>query len=279
MAKSSDPDVKTGDESKLPSGEDKITPDDDAASQNKFKSEIAEIEAQLQENLQEKATQVVLNQKTIQSGNAILEAEQTAGKMAILGELSDKNKLEQKNNAQAGDTRIEELSFSLISGSDTGSKNIDKTNDISPEGIINQITSELKGNAVSDGSRVRITLNPPSLGTLEMDVTVRNNRVEIVIVADNKDVQQILNNHIDQLKGSLQTQGLKIERCDVLMQGNREDYRQNLGQHAFHHNGSGEGSNRRQDNSEKNFKLNVKATAKHQDNVLKASTDNISLFA
>jgi flagellar hook-length control protein FliK len=202
-----------------------------------------------------------------------------ASMQAILGELSDKTKPEQKTKTIAGEIRNEETSLSSINGTGSGAAKIEKTNDVSPGEIISQVTNGIKETAANDGGRVKITLNPPSLGTVEMDVIVHNNRVEVVLTADNKDVQQTLNNHIDKLKGSLQTQGLTIERCDVMMQDKREEYHQSFSQHAFYHQGSGQGNNSRQNNSEEKFKFNGTATAEQRVNVLTASTDKISLFA
>jgi len=112
-----------------------------------------------------------------------------------------------------------------------------RTDEASSTSIINRVAAEFREHAMSEGGRVKITLTPPSLGSLEMDVSVMNSKVRVMLVAENKDVQRMLSGNIETLKSTLQTQGLTIERCDVMMQDRSEDYpqgfnaRQDFGQH------------------------------------------------
>ncbi|OPY85196.1 MAG: Flagellar hook-length control protein FliK [Smithella sp. PtaU1.Bin162] len=210
-------------------------------------------------------------------GNAANKA-QSDTMQTILSEVSGKIKADQKAATGAVEKNNEE--FSLISGNtaSSGTVNSEKNNTVLPDKIISQVTSEIKEAAANDGGRVKITLNPPSLGKLDMDVSIRNGKVEVVLVAENKDVQQALNTHIDKLKGGLQNQGLTIERCDVFLQDKREEYQQSFSQQAFNHQESSGRDSRR----ENNYDEEVKAAAtipERPGNVLRTSTDNISLFA
>ena len=199
---------------------------------------------------------------------------------AIMEEAAGTIKAEQKGKTISAENRNEEISLNTANSAAGGSAKVEKSNSISPGEIISQVTNEIKEMAANDGGRVKITLNPPSLGKLEMDVIVRNGKVEIVLVADNKDVQQTLNTHIDKLKGGLQSQGLTIERCDVFLQDKRDEYQQNFSQHAFYQEGrSGQGSNSsRQQNLEEKVKTQV-IISERPVNILSQSTDSISLFA
>jgi|GEM_PF-2688053 len=210
-------------------------------------------------------------------GNAANKA-QSDTMQTILSEVSGKIKADQKAATGAVEKNNEE--FSLISGNtaSSGTVNSEKNNTVLPDKIISQVTSEIKEATANDGGRVKITLNPPSLGKLDMDVSIRNGKVEVVLVAENKDVQQALNTHIDKLKGGLQNQGLTIERCDVFLQDKREEYQQSFSQQAFNHQESSGRDSRR----ENNYDEEVKAAAtipERPGNVLRTSTDNISLFA
>jgi flagellar hook-length control protein FliK len=66
-------------------------------------------------------------------------------------------------------------------------------------------------------SRIVITLEPPNLGTLNMDVRVQHDMVRMVLIADNHEVKQVLHANLDQLKTALQNQGLNIDRFNVLV--------------------------------------------------------------
>ena len=203
-----------------------------------------------------------------------IEAMQTS-----VTEVSGKIKAGQKGTAISGEKRNDENSLSSVNAAGSASAGPEKINDISPDKIINQIRTEIKEAAANDGGRIKITLNPPSLGKLEMDVTVRNGKIEVVLVADNKDVQQTLNNHIDKLKGSLQTQGLTIERCDVFLQDKQEGFNRFLGNQAFHQDRSG--SQREEGKSEQEGNKTVAPTsiAGNSGRGLFSTADTISLFA
>ena len=84
---------------------------------------------------------------------------------------------------------------------------------IEPRALINQIASGVKSS-----SRVRITLNPPSLGTLDVDVLVRDNKVHVILQTENNDVRHILQSNVEQLKSSLHSQGLIVDNILVSLQ-------------------------------------------------------------
>jgi hypothetical protein len=75
------------------------------------------------------------------------------------------------------------------------------------------------------GGRIRISLSPPSLGALEIDVRVKKEGVELFVVANNADVQQTLCAHVDQLRKALVEQGLNMDRFQVVV-GDRSDGQQ-----------------------------------------------------
>lgn len=174
-------------------------------------------------------------------GKVTAPATETAG-------LMEKVKTESRSKTVASEKTLESntLNSASMAGVNTG-----KTPDAAPAEIINRVAAEFNEKLMSEGGRVKITLAPPSLGTLEMDVTVHNSRVRVMLTAENQDVQKILAGNLDTLKGSLQGQGLTIERCDVMMQDRREQYSQgfnnqqtfNQEQSAKEHQDSGESYN------------------------------------
>jgi len=160
----------------------------------------------------------------------------TGGKISAIAPeasgLIDKGKSEFKTRTLSAERNAENngLSPTVLSGVDPGKTS---SSDISPADIINRVAAEFNEKLSTEGGRVKITLAPPSLGTLEMDVMVHNSRVRVVLTAENQDVQKVLAGNLDSLKGSLQGQGLTIERCDVMMQDRREQYGQGFNQQAF----------------------------------------------
>ena len=67
------------------------------------------------------------------------------------------------------------------------------------------------------GGRVLISLNPPSLGALDIDVRVKHDNVELFVIANNQDVQQTLCSHVEQLRKALVDQGLNMDRFQVVV--------------------------------------------------------------
>ena len=206
-------------------------------------------------------------------GLANMDALQT-----ISSNIAEKLKNVSKENNIFTEKYNQDISLNSQSATNNGMAKVSSMDDISTEQIINRVVSGIKENMSSDGGRVKITLSPPSLGTLEMDVTVRNNKVEVIITADNKDVQQSLNTHLDRLKGSLLNQGLTIDRCDVLMQNNREGYQQNYGQQTFYHDGSEKSGN----TSKEKYDEELKPIMPIKSQIISSPSlnpDNISIFA
>jgi flagellar hook-length control protein FliK len=98
--------------------------------------------------------------------------------------------------------------------------------------IAGQIIDGASNMLMKGSSRIVITLEPPNLGTLNMDVRVQHDMVRMVLVADNNDVKQVLHANLDQLKTALQGQGLNIDRFDVLVHERSFD-----GNQGFHPGG------------------------------------------
>lgn len=90
---------------------------------------------------------------------------------------------------------------------------------IEMQAVIDQIL-EARQAAGNDSGRIRILLTPPNLGTVDLNIVVRGERVEVVMTAENASVQQALQSRGDDIRIALQRQDLKIEGFQVLLQDN-----------------------------------------------------------
>jgi len=88
--------------------------------------------------------------------------------------------------------------------------------------LMNSIVEEGTQMISKGGGRVKMTLNPPMLGSLDMDIRVRNNKVEVLFIADTPEIQQSLQANTDILKAALNQHGLKVEGYNVLLQGSMD---------------------------------------------------------
>jgi flagellar hook-length control protein FliK len=103
--------------------------------------------------------------------------------------------------------------------------------DMNPRVVINQVIDAAGEKLTKGFGRIRIELSPPHLGTVDMDVLVRNSKVHVILQTENYDVKHLLQSNTEQLKTSLHTQGLTADTITVSVQeksdGNHYEYGQN----------------------------------------------------
>lgn len=90
---------------------------------------------------------------------------------------------------------------------------------IRTQAVIDQII-DAKQAMGNDFGRVRIVLDPPNLGTVDLSIIVRKDRVGVVMTADNESVQQVLQSHMNDIRAAFQRQDLRIETFQVIVQDN-----------------------------------------------------------
>lgn len=94
---------------------------------------------------------------------------------------------------------------------------------VRPQAVMGQVIDGAAQVLRNGSGRMVLTLQPPELGTLDLDVAVRNNRVEMVLLADNQEVKQMLQSGMDDLRNSLQDKGYQIDRMEVLVKDRAEE--------------------------------------------------------
>ena len=115
--------------------------------------------------------------------------------------------------------------------------------EIKPQVVIQQVVDGVTSSIGKDSGRIRIELTPPNLGTLNLDLVVTQDHVKMVILADNQDVRNLLQSNMEQLKTSLQQQGIKTDAINVFVQdrllsnSNGNPGGNWGGQHAWHFQG------------------------------------------
>ena len=165
-----------------------------------------------------------------------------------------------------------------VSGSSSAVNESASSYDIKPRALMNQIAAGAKMSG-----RVRIALNPPSLGTLDMDVIVRNNKVHVMLQVENNDVRQILQSNLESLKSSLRSQGLVADTINVSVQDKSDganhgaDYRSGQNETLFKEGGKREGSE--EDQNVGQDSLNHDPSSLEEENQGDRNDGRISLFA
>jgi flagellar hook-length control protein FliK len=126
----------------------------------------------------------------------------------------------------------------ILSGSGSRLKASDGPAGINTQAVIDQIL-DAKQSMNNGFGRVRIILDPPNLGTVNLEIVVRKERIDVVMTADNSGVQQALQSRVDDIRNALQRQDLKIENFQILLQDNGANQQQAnngamFGQHQEH---------------------------------------------
>ena len=85
--------------------------------------------------------------------------------------------------------------------------------------IINQIADKMTIRTTGAQNEVHIKLDPPSLGTVRMNITTSGDTVRTVIVAENHAVKQVIENNFNQLRDAMSEQGLKVDSFTVTVGG------------------------------------------------------------
>ncbi|MZP30537.1 hypothetical protein GTO91_12515 [Heliobacterium undosum] len=89
------------------------------------------------------------------------------------------------------------------------------------------VNSELLKKA--DTSELRIQLKPEFLGKLNLNLSVENGIVSVRFAAENPQVRQMLESNLNQLKQSLEEQGLRFDRVEVGVSQQGADSRHGAG--------------------------------------------------
>jgi flagellar hook-length control protein FliK len=94
---------------------------------------------------------------------------------------------------------------------------------VRPQAVMSQVLDGTVEVLRNGSGRVALTLQPPRLGTLDLDIAVKDNRVTMIMLADNQEVKQMLQSGMEDLRNALQDKGFQIDRLEVLVQNRPDD--------------------------------------------------------
>lgn len=90
---------------------------------------------------------------------------------------------------------------------------------VSEKSLVEQIVQKFSVRNAGDKNEISIRLDPPSLGTVRMNISTSGDMVRTTIIAENQAVRQVIENNLTQLKDSMSGQGLKMESVQVMVGG------------------------------------------------------------
>ncbi|KIH77564.1 hook-length control protein FliK [Geoalkalibacter ferrihydriticus] len=95
--------------------------------------------------------------------------------------------------------------------------------------VLNQVMERLQVRNTGERSVMTLRLNPKELGELRMELVMEKGVLKAQILAQNTQVQEVLERNLFRLREALEGQGVKIESFEVGL----DDGRRNGGQHGF----------------------------------------------
>ncbi|MEO6867033.1 MAG: flagellar hook-length control protein FliK, partial [Gaiellales bacterium] len=85
--------------------------------------------------------------------------------------------------------------------------------------IAQQLATRLRLSQAAGGSQVQLSLKPRELGDVHVQMKVRDGQVAAVILVDKPETLRTMQSHIEELKRSLENQGLQIQEFSVDVRG------------------------------------------------------------
>ena len=80
--------------------------------------------------------------------------------------------------------------------------------------LVERISTAVK-QSHSTGQQLKIRLSPPELGTLQIEVSLKNGEYTAKLEVQNRHAQKVINDNIAQLKEALSKTGVSLDRIDV----------------------------------------------------------------
>lgn len=112
------------------------------------------------------------------------------------------------------------------------------------ERVTSSVENSIKMLMATNENKVNLQLQPPELGKVEVELTVKDNHVNAKINTENIAVKEVILNNLDQLKSNLEEQGIHISRLDVEVGGFKNHFdREFTGDSAGNGKGNGRGGN------------------------------------
>src|SRR3989338_3768897 len=93
--------------------------------------------------------------------------------------------------------------------------------------VINQIVENAQIIVKGDKKEIKIHLDPPSLGSIHIKVTMDSHSMKVTAIADTPYVKEVIESNLNELKRSLADSGIKVEQFSVFVG------------HGYNHNNTG----------------------------------------
>ncbi len=123
--------------------------------------------------------------------------------------------LESKHTPQATEIKVEKT---------TPPSNLAAQYEIYKEKIVNAVENSIRFLVTEGEKKVNISLQPPELGRVEVELLVKDSQVTATINAENAAVKEVIMSNLDQLKTNLENAGIGVNKFDVEVGGFKNQF-------------------------------------------------------
>ncbi|MCL2416225.1 MAG: flagellar hook-length control protein FliK [Defluviitaleaceae bacterium] len=86
---------------------------------------------------------------------------------------------------------------------------------VSPQNVIEQIVKGMRMEVLGNSTEIRIMLKPENLGEISLRIATQNGIVTAQFIADNQRIKEIIESGFNQLRESLNAQGINVAQIEV----------------------------------------------------------------
>jgi flagellar hook-length control protein FliK len=84
-----------------------------------------------------------------------------------------------------------------------------------PVHVVNQVGRRISLALKNGQNHVKIQLKPPDLGSIQLEMSMKDNILKVAMIAEHHSVKDMLMSHVSDLKQSLLQQGIELQKVDV----------------------------------------------------------------
>ena len=195
------------------------------------------------QNADAKVEDIEMSNELETSNNKFVETSQESMLRNKLAEDLNNN-TQIQNQVQSQTTSADDVKTDFMQTQDKAvkaenSQQKQPTEDLDNIDILSQIRSKIDATNLANSKKIVIGLTPESLGKLTIQITKGENGISAHILADNQQAKELLEKDLNNLKSTLQSQGVNVNNLSVKVSeaGKSSDSNNNS---MFQQNDSGE---------------------------------------
>ena len=141
------------------------------------------------------------------------------------GKLGFNRKTLEEGSVVKSKTRVMDIGNNIpgsgfLESINTVKENGENVKNFFPSYLIDQVGKQISRSILRGDKIIRLQLKPPELGTLRVEMDMKDNILKLGMITENGSVKELLLSNVNELRDALMQQGVKLERLDVQINHN-----------------------------------------------------------